>query len=71
MEYDKEENRRVMDARQDHLFLIFYLRMAVFWKVKYLGYYGKGEGLELGVGLELELGLQKFIGGIPIILEIL
>ena len=30
-----------MDARQDHLFFIILFRMAVFWKLKYLGYYGR------------------------------
>ena len=39
--------------------------MAVFWKLKSLGYYGRGGlglGLELGLGLGLGLGLRLGLG---------
>ena len=37
-------------------FKIILFRMAVFWKLRYLGYYGRG-GLGLGLRLGLRLGL--------------
>ena len=44
--------------------------MAVFWKLKYLGYYGRGGlglrlglRLGLGIGLGLGLGIHKFTEG--------
>ena len=54
MEYDKEENRMIMDARQDHLyFFIILFGMVVFW---ILAIYGRGEpGLGLGLGLEIHI----------------
>ena len=53
-----------MDARQDNFYKIILFRMAVFWKLKYLGYYGRGGlGLGLRLGLGLGLGIHKFTEG--------
>ena len=44
-------------------FYIILFRMAVFWKLKYLGYYGRdGLGLRLGLRLGLGLGLRLGLG---------
>ena len=49
------------------IFFIILFRMAVLWKLKYLGGRG-GRGLRLGLGLMLGLGIHKFTG-IPIFPE--